>query len=181
LSFLNKRISTIKTAKEWKKAEQNCGLRYNGQSKQTQRFQWEKAWEKAEEDKITRKRQAVVCVNEILSHKENSQGATMRYAFLNKPKAVKEVMLAHPTGGLRVWHFQEGTHSTSKSEASLALPHKDLDTGSVITDKIFTGYISNGKEDMDEEMEGTHQVGVGDAMDHADKEGPGVVFGSLVT
>lgn len=50
------RISTTKTAKEWQKAEQNHGLRYNGQSKWTQRFRWEKAREKAEEDKITRKR-----------------------------------------------------------------------------------------------------------------------------
>ena len=50
------RISTTKTAKEWQKVERNRGLGYNGQSKRTQRFRREKAREKAEEDKITRKR-----------------------------------------------------------------------------------------------------------------------------
>ena len=85
----------------------------------------------------------------------------MMLAFLTKPKAVEEATLASPTG--------EQPHSTSEFESSSALPQNDPDTA-VVTYEIFTGYISDVEEDVDEEMEGSHQVGVGDAVGH-DTEG----------
>lgn len=83
------------------------------------------------------------------------------HAFLTKPKAVEGAMLASLTG--------KQPHSASEFESSSALPQNDLDTA-VITDKIFTGYISDVEEDVDEETEGSFQFGVGDAVGH-DTEG----------
>lgn len=86
----------------------------------------------------------------------------MMRAFLTKPKAVEEATLASPTG--------EQPHSASEFESNSALPQNDPDTA-VVTDEIFTGYISDVEEDVDEETEGSRQVGgVGDAVGH-DTEG----------
>jgi hypothetical protein len=51
-----KKISNANlTARDWKKAEQNRGLGYNGLASRTQRKHRQDAREKAERDKITQK------------------------------------------------------------------------------------------------------------------------------
>lgn len=50
------RLMTVVTEKEWKRAEQKRGLGYNGHGERTQRKQQQEARERAEKDKIMRKR-----------------------------------------------------------------------------------------------------------------------------
>ncbi|EDR05911.1 uncharacterized protein LACBIDRAFT_329414 [Laccaria bicolor S238N-H82] len=150
------KISSVKiTAKEWKRAEQSHGFRYNGQGERMQRRHQEMARKKAEKDKITRKSTPKVV-------EERAQGLEC----VDECKECKE----------HLQHVDEHEeHVASAKSTSSSVPQKDPDTSAVITDEVFTGYISNVEEDVDEEMERILQAGVEvrDAVDHAEIEGSG--------
>lgn len=89
------------------------------------------------------------------------------HAFFSTPKVVEE-----KAGGLQL--VDKDKEFASKFMSNSA-PQKDPNTSAIITDEIFTGYISDVEEDVDKEIEGTLQVRVTvrDAEDHAEIEGSG--------